>query len=82
MEPVKAGIEAFKKARHEAKRKKQLIKNLDYGYFQEIINSLADNQSQIGINIHLPDGTIIKLKKETHEYRQMRDPYAIEEVMR
>ena len=73
---LRAAITAFKKSRHEVKEKSRLLrKDIDYLMFQRILNSLADDQQKIGIDICLSNGTIIKIRKEQPHGSPLRDPY-------
>ena len=78
---IRAALDAYRKTRHEQKEKSRLIrKDIDYILFQKMLNALADNQEKLGIDIHLSNGTIIKLKKEKTMVTPLRDPYNTEVI--
>lgn len=77
LEAIRAGIQAYRKAKHDQKEKSRLIrKDLDYLYLQKLINSLADNPEKIMIAVKLANGTILEIKRQENKTRTMRDPYA------
>ena len=73
---LRAAVDAYKKAKREQKEKSRLLnRDLDYLYFQKLLNSLADDQNKLMIVIKLASGAVIEIKRQVRTSGSGRDPY-------